>query len=238
VADQTLIVIPAFQEAERLGDVLAQIRRTVPDLPLLVIDDGSRDATAHIARAAGVAVVSHPFNLGYGAAIQTGYRYALRGGYRAVIQMDADGQHDPESLARIRARLAEGYDLVLGSRFLEAGSYRPPLARRLGMALFRSCAAVFVAVPISDVTTGYQGLSRRLMASYDREGAFPHDYPDANMLVRAARAGFRLTEVAVRMRSNPTGGSLHVGLKPLLYVFKMLFAIAVEGARPRRRREP
>jgi glycosyltransferase involved in cell wall biosynthesis len=231
VRDETLVIMPAFNEAARLPAVIERLRAVAPELTILVVDDGSRDATAAVARNAGAAVAAHPFNLGYGAALQTGYRYALRHRYARVIQMDADGQHDPDSLGRIRAALDAGGELVLGSRFLEGGSYRPPLARRIGIRLFGGLASLALGRRVSDATTGYQGLTRRLVAFYDRQGVFPSDYPDANIIVRAARAGFRLTEVPVRMEANPAGGSIHVGWRPVLYVFTMLFAVALEATR-------
>jgi len=227
----TLIVIPALNEERRVRGVLEGIGRVVPGVPLLVVDDGSRDATAAEARAGGARVVSHPFNLGYGAALQTGYRYALRQGFGRVLQMDADGQHEPESIPALIAGLDGGADLVLGSRFLTAGSYRPPWTRRMGMRLFGALASLALGRRVSDATTGFQGLSRRALAFYDGPGAFPHDYPDANMIVRVARAGLKIAEVPVRMRDNPTGGSLHVGLRPFVYVAKMIFSILVELSR-------
>lgn len=227
----TLIVIPALNEERRIRAVLDGIWRVMPGAAVLVVDDGSRDATAAEARAGGARVASHPFNLGYGAALQTGYRYALRHGFGRVLQMDADGQHEPESIPAVVGGLDAGADLVLGSRFLAAGSYRPPWTRRLGMRLFGTLASWALGRRVSDVTTGFQGLSRRVLAFYDGPGIFPHDFPDANMIVRAARAGLRVTEVPVRMRENPTGGSLHVGLKPILYVAKMIFSILIELTR-------
>lgn len=231
MSQRTLIIMPAFNEAAHLAEVLAAVRRAAPDLPLLIVDDGSRDGTVPVARASGARVAAHPFNLGYGAALQTGYRYALRHGFSRVIQMDADGQHDPESLARIRAALDAGADVALGSRFLDPASYRPSFARRIGMGFFRTLAAIVLGRRVSDVTTGYRGLSRRLLLFYDRKASFPADYPDANILVRTVRAGFRVEEVPVRMRENPTGGSIHVGLRPVAYVFKMVFAVLVEASR-------
>ncbi|MFH1143344.1 MAG: glycosyltransferase family 2 protein, partial [Candidatus Eisenbacteria bacterium] len=204
---------------------------------LLVIDDGSRDETAREARAAGAAVVVHPFNLGYGAALLTGYRYARAHGYARVIQMDADGQHDPGSILALCAALDGGADLVLGSRFLDRGSYRPPWSRRLGMRLFGWLASLLLRRRITDPTTGYQALSARLVAFHAGSRDFPHDFPDANVIVRCGRAGFRVVEVPVRMRDNPEGGSLHVGWKPVAYVFKMLVALALEASRRRSSRE-
>jgi len=231
VSGGTLIIMPALNEERCIRGVLEGIRSVVPRVPILVVDDGSRDATGAEARAAGARVVSHPFHLGYGAALQTGYRYALRAGFAGAVQMDADGQHEPESIPALLAALDGGADLVLGSRFLALGSYRPPLARRLGMGLFGALASLALGRRVSDATTGFQGLSRRLLAFYDQLGAFPHDYPDANMIIRVARAGLRIAEIPVRMRENPTGGSLHGGLRPVAYVMKMLFSVALEMSR-------
>jgi glycosyltransferase involved in cell wall biosynthesis len=228
---RSLLVIPAFNEQRSIGAVVDRVRATGLDLDVLVVNDGSRDDTATLARQHGAQVVSHPFNLGYGAALQTGYRYALRHGYARVVQMDADGQHDPDSLARILNALDLGHDLVLGSRFLDRESYRPPFARLVGMRLFRGIASLVLGRTITDATTGYRGLSIRLVDFYDRRGLFPHDCPDANIIVRTCRAGFRVTEVPVRMRDNPAGGSIHVGMRPVVYVFKMLFALGVETSR-------
>jgi glycosyltransferase involved in cell wall biosynthesis len=134
-----LVVIPAFNEALRIRGVVTAVRGQVA-ADVLVVDDGSRDATAAEARAAGAMVATHPVNLGYGSALQTGYRYALRHAYEAVLQLDADGQHDPASIPPLLAALAS-HDVVVGSRFLHPGSYRPPPLRRLGMSLFGAIAS-------------------------------------------------------------------------------------------------
>ncbi len=231
MTDGTLIVIPAFNEEGHIASVLESIQLAAPDLPVLVVDDGSADGTAGRARKAGARVVSHPFNLGYGAALQTGYRYALARGYARVVQMDADGQHEASFIRSIVPALEEGFDLVLGSRFLHAQSYRPPLARRLGIALFSAAASWAAGWRITDATTGFQGLSRRLIRFYDSQGRFPHDCPDANMIIRAARAGFRIRELPVRMRAGRPGGGMYAGLRPLRYILKMSLGIAVEFSR-------
>ena len=139
-----LVVIPAFNEAGRIGPVVERIRQQVA-ADILVVNDGSRDSTGADAAAAGAIVAPHPVNLGYGAALQTGYRYALRRGYDAVLQLDADGQHDPDSIPALLAAFSGGADVVVGSRFLHPESYRPPLVRRLGMTLFGGSAASWPA---------------------------------------------------------------------------------------------
>ena len=221
-----LVVIPAFNEGGRIGAVVAKVRGEVAG-EVLVVDDGSTDATAAEARAAGAIVATHANNLGYGSALQTGYRYALRHGFDRVLQMDADGQHDPSSIRDLVAALDAGADVVVGSRFLDRGSYRPPLLRRLGMAIFGTVASYYAGMPLTDPTSGYQGLSRRALAFYAHE-RYPHDYPDADVLAMVARVGLRLAEVPARMHGSPGGKSMHAGLvKPLYYVFRMSLALAL-----------
>lgn len=228
-----LVVMPAYNEGLRIRGVVEDVRRQV-DGEVLVVDDGSVDATAEEARAAGARVAIHPVNLGYGAALQTGYRYALRHGYDAVLQLDADGQHDPASIPRLLAAL-EHADVVVGSRFLERGSYRPPLARRLGMWLFAKVATVLSRRRITDPTSGFQAVSREALHFYAHE-RYPVDYPDADVLAMVARAGLRLAEVPVRMLPSPDGKSMHAGIvRPLYYVFRMSLALALVPLRSERR---
>ncbi len=226
----TLIVIPAYNEAALIGEVVSGVRAVVGEAQILVVDDGSCDDTAQRAQRAGAQVLRHSQNRGYGAALLSGYRHAVEQGAARVIQLDADGQHDAASIGVILQALAEGADLVLGSRFLDPRSYRPAAGRRLGIRLFSFLAGRAIEQPITDATTGYQGLSRRLLRFYIERG-FPCDYPDANMIIRAARAGYRVREVPARMRASTGPASIHHGWRPLLYVVKMLGAVALEWSR-------
>jgi glycosyltransferase involved in cell wall biosynthesis len=141
---KTLVVVPALNEAARIGAVLDRLRDAVPSVDALVIDDGSRDATARTARLHGARVVSHVFNLGYGAALQTGYKVAVRDGYDLVVQMDADGQHDPRDVPRLLEPLVAGRaDVTIGSRFVAPSRYRMDAARTAGRLFFER---VLVAV--------------------------------------------------------------------------------------------
>jgi glycosyltransferase involved in cell wall biosynthesis len=186
-----------------------------------------------VARAAGAVVVSHPFNLGYGVAIQTGYKYAYANGYDFAVQIDGDGQHDPAFIPGLLAPVLSGEtDFALGSRFLGVESYEPSLARRLGMAFFRWLISSLIKTRITDSTSGYQAFNRKVIRFFTTE-VFPCDYPDADMLLTLHRAGFRIKEVPVRMYASVTGKSMHTGVMPLYYMFKMLLSIFVTLLRKR-----
>jgi glycosyltransferase involved in cell wall biosynthesis len=228
-----LVVMPAYNEELRIRKVVEAVRGQVKG-DVLVVDDGSLDSTAEEARAAGACVAVHPVNLGYGAALQTGYRFALRHGYDAVLQLDADGQHDPASIPRLLAAL-EHADVVVGSRFLDGGSYRPSLVRRIGMWLFARIATVLSRRRITDPTSGFQAVSREALRFYAHE-RYPVDYPDADVLAMVARAGLRLAEVPVRMLPSPDGKSMHAGIiRPLYYVFRMSLALSLVPFRSEKR---
>ena len=222
----SIVLIPAFNEEKRIAPVIAGVRAAVPDASVVVVNDGSRDGTAAVARRAGAIVVSHPFNMGYGAAIQTGYKYARDKGYDYLVQLDADGQHDPTCIPSLLAAVIDGRaDIAIGSRFL-GSSYRPTLARRAGMALFRRIVALVTGLSVTDTTSGFQAFNRDVIRFFATD-IFPVDYPDADMLIMLHRSGFRMTEVPVRMFENSEGKSMHSGIKPLYYMFKMLLSICV-----------
>lgn len=223
---RSLILIPAYNEAARIRGVIENIRRAVPETTVLVVNDGSNDDTSNISRMSGAIVISHPFNMGYGVAIQTGYKYALSNNYDFLVQLDADGQHDPSCIPDLLTPVIEGKaDIAIGSRFL-GNSYTPPLARRLGMALFRKIVSAVTGQEYTDTTSGFQALNRDVITLFAKD-AFPVDYPDADMLIMLHRTGFRITEVPVRMFENSEGKSMHSGLKPIYYIFKMLLSIFV-----------
>ncbi|MBD3334049.1 MAG: glycosyltransferase [Candidatus Eisenbacteria bacterium] len=236
--ERVYVVLPARNEAARVGEVIGGVRRVLPGGRIVVVDDASRDATSTAAAEAGADLLRHPFHLGYGGALQTGYRYAARNGAQAVVQLDADGQHDPASIPDLlQALRADGLDLVLGSRF-RAGraSYELSPLRRLGMSALRAMTKRLLRQPITDPTSGYQALSGRLARFYADWDGFPADAPDADVLVWVARSGYRIGEVPVRMHARSGGRSMHAGWEPLGYAFKMTLALAVSASRPARDR--
>ena len=229
-----LVIMPAFNEGPRLQKVLEKVHREHPLADLLVVDDGSSDDTEARSLAAGAIVARHPFNLGYGSALETGYRFAIRRGYDLVVQLDADGQHDPGSLADLlEPVLDDRADVAVGSRFLMPGSYQAPWGRKLGSFLFSWLASRLTGRRITDPTSGFWAMNRTATEALT-SGQLPHDYPDADVLIGLHYAGLRLTEVPVVMHPAPEGGSMHDGAMPLYYVFKMLFSmfLAMLGRRP------
>ena len=231
---RTLVLMPAYNEAGRIGAVLAGVQAAAPGVPVLVVDDGSSDDTATTARRAGARVVRLPFNLGAGVAAQTGYKLAVREGYQCVVQLDADGQHEPADIPALLAVIATGEaDIAIGSRFLGTAAYRPGALRRAGMGLFGWLAWLVTGVRFSDVTSGFRALSGDV-ARFAATEWYPTDYADADVLITLRRAGFRLREVPVRMYPRTSGRSMHAGLRPVYYVFKMLLSVALAPLR----REP
>jgi glycosyltransferase involved in cell wall biosynthesis len=225
-----IIVIPALNEAERLPGVLDAIHAAVPGAEVAVIDDGSSDATRAVAAEHGARVLCHPWNLGYGAAVQTGYKWALARGAELVVQMDADGQHDPAQIAALVEPVARGEcDLVLGSRFLEETGYRMGGTKTLGRKLFERLGGL-AGVRVTDPTTGFQAMNRRVLELYVRD-FFPHDYPDVDVLVVAARHGLRILERPAHMAESPRQSTLHGGLRTFYYVYKMLLSLWAASAR-------
>lgn len=222
----TLVLIPARNEAERIGPVLAGIRRHTPDADLLVVDDGSEDETSHVARAHGARILHHPFNLGYGAALQTGYHYARKHGYRVLVQVDADGQHEPASIPALCAALQQGADVVVGSRYDHPEPPHTSLLRRIGSRLFSWVVTRWTGHRITDPTSGFQALNDRALELLALDH-FPEDYPDADVLITLARAGLRLTEVPVRMYERPGGASMHRGGRAAYYGYKMFLNLAL-----------
>jgi glycosyltransferase involved in cell wall biosynthesis len=235
--NDTVLIMPAHNEERMIRKVVTSILACELPLDVVVVDDGSRDDTAREAQQAGAMVVRLPVNLGYGAALQTGYKYALLKGYRYLAQMDSDGQHEPTSLQSLLRPIYSGQaDLVLGSRFLDRCAYRVPLARRMGMLLFGALAQLTTGQRVTDPTSGFQAMNREIVQLYTTD-VYPGDYPDADMIILLHRMGFRITEVPVKMYASQ-GASMHDGLKPFFYVYKMLVSILMVLVRRLPYRQP
>ncbi|MBJ93380.1 MAG: glycosyl transferase family 2 [Rickettsiales bacterium] len=237
-APRVLILIPCLNEGPRIGALLREVHKLHPGTDILVVDDGSQDDSVQRARAAGAEVLQLPFHLGYGAALQTGYRYALDGGYDVVVQMDGDGQHPADEIATLLGALQQsGCDLVIGSRFLGRRCYRIPGLRRLGISLFSKLVSCLAGRQITDPTSGFQAMNRRMLSFYQQD-FYPYDYPDADLLLRVHYEGLSFQEQAVEMLAGPPGKSMHSGLSPIYYVYKLLLSLGLTWLSGSLRRSP
>ncbi|MDX6580562.1 MAG: hypothetical protein QOJ47_2111, partial [Gaiellales bacterium] len=202
---RSVAIVPAFQERASIARVVEDIRR-LSSADVVVIDDGSGDGTAAAAVRAGARVITLPFNLGIGSAVQTGYMAALEGGYDVAVQVDGDGQHPAEEIDRLIAALAEsGADIVVGSRFIERGSYQAPFGRRFGIAVFARIVSLVTGLRMTDTTSGFRAAGPRAISLF--AAAYPHDYPEVEAVIIAHRAGLRIVEVPVQMRERQGGRS-------------------------------
>jgi glycosyltransferase involved in cell wall biosynthesis len=228
---RVVAVVPAFDEEGAIGGVVEEIHAFDPAIDVVVVDDGSSDATVEVAAAAGAAIVRLPFNLGIGAAVQTGFRYALEHGYDLAVRLDGDGQHDPAELPHLLAPLArDEADVVTGSRFRETeGGYRPPLARRLGISWFARLVSMLSGQRVTDTTSGFQALNARGIALFASE--YPSDYPEVEATVLVLKHRLRLVEVPVQMREREHGSSSITFVRSLYYAVKVTLALLVAMGR-------
>lgn len=228
-----IVIIPAYNEAMHIGKVIEGIK-AFSDADIIVIDDGSTDQTAQAAERAGGLVIRHPFNMGYGVALQTGYKYAAVKGYEYLIQMDGDNQHDPKFIPEFFKKIKEPLcDVVIGSRFLGRADFNIGRLKLLGVRLFRKIIRLVGRVRITDPTSGFQCLCREVYGLFTHD-SFPWDYPDANIIIMLLQNGFAVREIPVEMRSNPVGRSMHKGMPKLInYFFKTFLSIFIALIRNR-----
>jgi glycosyltransferase involved in cell wall biosynthesis len=222
-----LAIVPAYNEAGMVGRVIRDLRREAPEFDVLVVDDGSTDSTVAEAEAEGATVLRHPFNLGIGGAVQSGYKYALAHDYDVAVQIDGDGQHKPEYLESMLEELhTRGVaDMVTGSRFLEDPGYKVPLGRRIGNLIFGGVMSVIVRRRITDPTSGMRMTNRRGIELFARD--YPHDYPEVEAILMLHAHRLRIHEVPVRMNARGFGRSSIDYPRSAFYMVKVLLAIFV-----------
>jgi glycosyltransferase involved in cell wall biosynthesis len=219
-------IVPARNEEACVGAVVEEIRAFDPDMEIVVVDDGSGDRTAAVARAAGARVVRLPFNLGIGGAVQTGFRYALENGFQLAVRLDGDGQHDPRELtALLEPVLAGRADIAVGSRFTGVDAYRSTFARRIGIRLLARLVSLLVRQRVTDTTSGFQAVNRRGIVLFAAD--YPHDYPEVEAVVMVHKHRLRLEEVPVRMRERAGGRSSIRAGHSIYYMLKVSLALLV-----------
>ncbi|HZZ44283.1 MAG TPA: glycosyltransferase family 2 protein [Tepidisphaeraceae bacterium] len=224
-----LAIVPVFNEREAIGKLVRHLHRALPNFDVLIIDDGSTDDTVKQVPP-GAAVVSLPFNLGIGGAMQTGYRYAARNGYDVAVQVDGDGQHRPSEVLRLVDHLVNtDADLVVGSRFKEAGKYRQSVSRLFGSWVLRRLICAMTGKDITDCTSGFRAANKRVIHAFAHW--YPEDYPEPEVILLLQRAGFRIEEVPTRMHQRRSGQS-SIGLfKGLFYVVKVSTCLLLDLVR-------
>jgi glycosyltransferase involved in cell wall biosynthesis len=231
-----LVFIPAWNEEESIEAVIADARAHVPETDVMVVDDGSTDRTADLARRAGALVASLPFNQGVGSAHQTAYNYALRHGYGICGQLDGDGQHPASEVARLIAEVEAGADLAVGSRFADEinpdiPEYKSTFARRLGQRLFSLLVSTSTRQTFTDTTSGMRALNERTMRLFaDR---YSSEFAEVESLQQAVRAGLVVREVPVHMLAREHGRSFITPLTSAYYIFKTLIVLLIGQLRPR-----
>jgi hypothetical protein len=224
-----LAIVPAFNEAASVAAVVADLRQSVPEFDVLVIDDGSTDGTAE-AVPPEAAVISLPFNLGIGGAMQTGYRYAAAHGYDVAVQVDGDGQHPAREVPRLLQHLIdEEADLVIGSRFLEPGSYRQSASRAAGAGMLRAILRCLTGRTFTDCTSGFRAANRQVIDAFSR--FYPDDYPEPEVVLLLHRAGYRVIETPVEMSQRSRGRSSIGLVRGVYYVVKVTLSLLLDTMR-------
>jgi len=224
-----LIVIPAWNEAANLAAVVTELRASRPHDEIAIVDDGSLDATSEEARRLGCVLLRLPLHLGYGVAVQTGIKYALRAGHRIVVTFDGDGQHDPAEVEALVAAVRAGADVAVGSRFLSAESYRGGPSRRTGRWVFSQLAGALTGIRLTDPTSGLKALGPRAQSLF-ASSRFPDRFPDADALVLARRARLAIVERPACMRRSQNRHSMHGGYRAVAYTFNMLLSLLVAAS--------
>jgi glycosyltransferase involved in cell wall biosynthesis len=228
---RTLIVMPAFNEEASVGDVVREVLAALPGVSLLVVNDGSKDATTRVAREAGALVATLPFNLGVGGAMQVGFKYALENGFDNVVQIDADGQHDPANVPALLAAL-DGADIVLGARFAGEGDYAATGPRRWAMKSLAVILSRVAKTKLTDTTSGFRASGPKAVALFAEH--YPAEYlgDTIESLVIAARAGHVIRQIPVAMRERAGGVPSHNPFKAAAYLGRAGIALIFALIRP------
>lgn len=231
-SDRVLVLVPAWNEEQAVGPTVRAIRAASASYDVMVIDDGSVDATAERARDAGAQVLSLPFNLGVGGAMRTGFTYAKRYGYRRAIQVDADGQHNPDDIQAVLDGL-EIADISIGARFADVGDYSAKGPRRWAMVVLARVLSRVAGARLTDVTSGFRAAGRRAIDQY--VDYYPAEYlgDTVDSLVAALHSGLTVTQVPVAMRPRQGGAPSQGAIGATIYLLRSVFALMLALVRPR-----
>ncbi|MBI3756100.1 MAG: glycosyltransferase family 2 protein [Deltaproteobacteria bacterium] len=222
-----LVIMPAYNEAESIARVILAVQKNLPDADILVVNDGSQDTTGAIASRLGVMVADLPYNMGIGAAMQTGYRYAAVRNYDIAVQVDADGQHPPDQILYLIEPIMKGKaDAAIGSRFLGKEEYHPSFARTIGIKVFAIMVSLITGQKVADTTSGFRAVNKRVIQFFAK--SYPEDYPEVEAIVLLHKARFNIMETSVRMEARTRGKSSITPLQAMYYMIKVLLAVLVD----------
>ncbi len=227
---RVLVIVPAWNEKDNVGHTVREILTTVPEVDILVVDDGSIDSTAQVAAEAGARVLVLPFNLGVGGAMRAGYSFAQRHGYDMAIQVDADGQHNPADIRTVLAGLGDA-DIAIGARFADVGDYKAGGPRRWAMVFLASVLSRVAGTRLTDVTSGFRAANRRAIDQYVQY--YPAEYlgDTIDSLVAAVHAGLTVTQVPVAMRPRMHGRPSQNFFGSAVYLLRSIMALGLAIAR-------
>lgn len=221
-----LIVVPCYNEQGAIAQVIADVNRVMPGVPVLVIDDASGDGTVAVAKAAGAHVLTLPHHLGLGGAVQAGYKLAFELGFQYVIRVDGDGQHSAEDIPRVFEVLcASGCQMVIGSRYIQKQKHYTSAIRAFGIVAFRTILRPILGKQVYDPTSGFVGVNHEALALFSR--SFPLEYPEIEALVVLKRKAFRFEEVPCSIRPRQAGVSSITALRSIYYIVHVLLGVFV-----------
>jgi glycosyltransferase involved in cell wall biosynthesis len=232
---ETLVIMPAWNESESIGNTIREVFEFGPSCDVLVVDDGSRDNTAEVARKAGATVLQLPFNMGVGGAMRTGFKYAKNHGYSQVIQVDADGQHDPRDIKAVLDGLQHA-DIAIGARFADKGNYTVRGPRKWAMKVLAWTISRVAGTTLTDVTSGFRAANIKAIRQYVDH--YPAEYlgDTIDSLVVAIRSGCTVRQVSVSMRARQGGTPSHDPMKAAIYLGRsgmaLLFALTRKKTEP------
>ncbi len=215
-----LAIIPALNEENTIYDVIKSIEKIQYKVDILVINDGSTDDTANEVKRTRAALINHPWNIGIGGTVQTGYLYALKNNYDIAIQIDGDGQHDPRYIPQMVDCINNGdADIVIGSRYVEKTYYQSNRSRRIGSIFFSKLVSFLTKSPFYDTTSGFRAANRRAIALFTNY--YPTDYPEVEAIVYASSRAIKIKEISVEMNRRYYGKSSITFLKSIYYMIKV-----------------
>lgn len=222
-----IVIIPAYNEENNLKGVISDLKTNAPDFDYIIINDGSTDGTASLCRKNGFNVLNLPVNLGIGASVQTGYKYALENGYDVAVQFDGDGQHEARYLDKMYNELiSTGSDMVIGSRYLSKDGFQSTALRRTGIRILSRLIKALHKEDIKDVTSGLRMINTKVMASFAEY--YPYDYPEPETIALCIRKKFKITEIPVTMKVRKEGKSSISTMQSVYYMLKVGFSIIVD----------